>query len=297
MKTKRNHYQIFRTTIITFILLALILPSSLKAQREDKDSQDYGGLQFGLDFGMYLANKYPANYYNGSDGNENNIKYVFGNTYYNNEIKQLLNVSDTSKFFLREYPTNMHYPATPSAGLYISYNFNRSTGIYLQFNYVKLKPHDVFSIEVSPQDEVLTNPDLRLYSISGVEERINIDIGYSKAFRVSDNTDFMGEAGIAVNDIRVLKSSINIENKEYSLINIYGKDSYVPGASQQVYDIYEGGIGIGIHGGAGIKFNFSESFALQPGATLYWNNVNLEGYKDMRFNSFFYLRFIARQLF
>jgi hypothetical protein len=293
----RTRHLIFTKVKIAFMMFMLILPIILKAQREEENEREYGGLQFALDFGMYLANKYPANYYNGSDANENNIKYVFGNTTWNNEIKQLLNVSDTSKFFLRECPTNMHYPATPSAGLYISYNFNRSTGLYLQFNYVKLKPHDAFSIEVSPQDEVLTNPDLRLYSISGEEERINIDIGYSKAFQIRNNIDIMGEAGIAVNDIKVLKSSINIENKEYSLINIYGKNSYVPGASQQVYDIYEGGIGIGIHGGAGIKFNFSESFALQPGATLYWNNVNLEGYKDMRFSSFFYLRFIARQLF
>jgi hypothetical protein len=106
----------------------------------------------------------------------------------------------------------------------------------------------------------------------------------------------MAEAGIALNDIKVLKSMINIEDKEFDLINLYGKNPYVPGSNMQEYNIVQGGIGVGVHGGCGIKFNFSDNFALQPGATLYWNNVNLEGYKDMRFSPFFYLRFIARKL-
>jgi hypothetical protein len=296
MKISGNSRFFFTIAIMSCLLMIFILPSPLKAQRGEEENQDQGGLQYGLDFGLYLPNRYPANYYNGSDGNVNNIKFIFSNETYNNEIKQALNVSDTSKFFLKECPTNMRYPATPSAGLYISYNFNRSTGVYLQFNYVKLKPHDVFTVEVSPQDEILTTPDLRLFSISGEEERINIDLGYSRAFRVRENMDIMGEAGIAINDIKVLKSRIYIVNKEYSLINVYGNKPYVPGSNMQAYDIVQGGIGIGLHGGAGIRFNFSESFALQPGATLYWNNVNLEGYKDMRFSPFFYLRFIARKL-
>lgn len=302
MKIRAEHYQTFRNVFVTFILLTLFLPLSLRAQREEEDSQEYGGLQFGLDFGLYLPNKYPANYYNGSDGNVNNIKYVFGTDIYYKEIRQLLNVSDTANFYLKECPSNMRYPATPSAGLYISYNFNRSTGVYLQFNYVKLKPHDAFTLEVNPQDEILTNQDLRVFPIYGEEERINIDIGFSRAFRLRENIDVLGEAGIAMNDIKVLKSGIIIKDakygteKEYNLINVWGDKPYVPGSNQQAYDIVQGGIGIGLHGGAGIKFNFSESFALQPGATLYWNNVNLEGYTDMRFSPFFYLRFIARKL-
>jgi len=293
MKNSFNHFNYIQIAIASFLLIVIFLPLSIKAQLGEEDLQDIGGLQFGLDFGLYLPNKYPANYYNGSDGNLNNIKYVFGNKYQYDELYLALNAADT--FFLKQCPTNMRYPATASAGLYISYNFDRSTAVYLQFNYVKLKPHDAFTVEVDPK-EYLTNPDLRLFSISGEEERINIDLGYSRAFRLFDNIDIIGETGIALNDIKVLKSRIFIENKEYSLINVYGKNSYIPNSNMQTYDITQGGIGIGLHGGAGIRFNFSESFGLQPGFTLYWNNVNLEGYKDMRFSSFFYLRFIARKL-
>jgi hypothetical protein len=293
MKKSASHFVPVQTAVALFLLIVLLIPFSLNAQPKEENTQETGGFQFGLDFGLYLANKYPANYYNGSDGNINNIKYVFGNKYQYDELYIALRAADT--FFLKQYPSNMRYPATASAGLYISYNFNRSTGVYLQFNYVKLRPHDAITVEVDPK-EYLTNPDLRLYSISGEEERINIDIGYSQAFRLSNSIDVVAETGIALNDVKVLKSRIYIEDKEYSLINVYGKNSYIPNSNMQAYNITQGGIGIGLHGGAGIRFNFSESFALQPGATLYWNNVNLEGYKDMRFSSFFYLRFIARKL-
>jgi hypothetical protein len=293
MKTIRNHFCNTEFLILLCGLFLVILPYSLKSQDRDVNSDDEKGLQLGLNFGMLLPNNYPANYYNGSDGNENNIKYIFSNKYHYEDIYRALNCADT--FFLYACPMNMSYPATVSPGVYFSYNFNRTTGVFVQFNYVKLKPHDAFTIEVDPK-EYLTTPDLRLYSISGEEERINIDIGYSRAFRLRDNIDLVGEAGLALNDIKVLKSRILIENLEYSLINVYGENSYIPNSNQQTFEVYLGGIGIGLHGGAGLRFNFSESIALQTGATLYWNNVNLEGYKDMSFSSFFYLRFIAKRL-
>lgn len=264
--------------------------SSSSIQRPEEDSREYRGFQFGFNIGLFLPNSYSANYYNGSDGNENNIKYIFGNKYHYEDLYQLLNVSDT--FFVKQFPTNMRYPATASAGLYIAFNLNRRNSIFVQFNYSKLKPHDVFTVEVDPKD-YLTDPDLRLYTVSGVEERINIDLGYSRNFPVTDNVDFVASAGLAINDSKVLKAVINIENKEYSIVNVYGKNSYVPGSGMQQYQFTEGGIGFGLHGGGGFNFNFANNFALQPGITLYWNNVNLEGYKDMKFSPYFYVRIIA----
>jgi len=301
MKTAKKHHPV-PFSIVLLLLVVLLMPTQLKAQRDGEDNQNIGGFQYGLDFGLYMPNKYSANYYNGSEGNLNNIKYIFSTDTYYKEILQALNVSDTSHFYLNECPTDMRYPKTISAGLYISYNFNRSTGVYIQFNYVKLKPKDFFTISISPQDEILTKPTLLQFPIIGEEERINIDLGYSQAFRLTENIDIVSEAGIALNDTKVLTSKIIIKDvkygndKEYNLINVYGNKQYAPGTNQQAYNIVQGGIGIGLHGGAGIRFNFNENYSLQPGATLYWNNVNLQGYNDMRFSSFFYLRFIARKI-
>jgi hypothetical protein len=268
----------------------IIVSGQHSIQRSDEDSREYRGLQFGFNIGLFMPNNYSANYYNGKDGNENNIKYVFGNYYNYQDIKLLVNAADT--FFVKQFPTNMRYQPTASAGLYIGFNLNRRNSLFVQFNYTKLKPRDIFTVEVDPKD-YLTEPDLRLYTISGVEERINIDLGYSRNYPVNDHLDFVASAGLAINDSKVLKAVINIENKEYSIVNVYGTHSYVPGSNMQQYQFTEGGIGFGLHGGGGFNFNFANNFALQPGFTLYWNNVNLEGYKDMKISPYFYVRIIA----
>ena len=289
----QNHRLLFALTVIILIFmqpLFVMAQSNSSIQRPEEDSREYRGYQFGFNFGLFLPSSYSANYYNGSDGNENNIKFIFGNKYQYEDLYRLLNVADT--FFVKQFPTNMRYPPTASGGLYIGFNFNRKSSMFIQFNYAKLKPHDVFTVEVDPKD-YLTEPDLRLYSISGVEERINIDLGYSRSYPVKDNVDFVASAGLAINDSKVLKAVINIENTEFSIVNVYGNHSYVPGSNMHDYQFTQGGIGFGLHGGGGFNFNFANNFALQPGVILYYNNVNLEGYKDMKFSYYFYLRIIA----
>jgi hypothetical protein len=286
---------LFHTCIIIPILalwmmFPLITAAQQSIQRPTEDSREYRGFQFGLNIGLSMPNAYSANYYNGSDRNENNIKYVFGNYYNYQDIYRLLNVADT--FFVKQFPSNMHYPPTASAGLYIGFNFNRKNSMYVQFNYAKFRPHDHFTVEVDPKD-YLTEPDLRIFSISGAEERINIDLGYSRSYPINDHMDFIASAGVAINDSKVLKAEIDLEGKTYSIINIYGNRAYVPGSNMQEYQFRQGGIGIGLHGGGGVNFNFANNFALQPGLTLYWNNVALEGYRDMAFSSYFYVRIIA----
>lgn len=291
MKLKLNYPAYFFLVMVIFVLLnPLFITAQHTSPRPEKDARENRGFQFGFNIGLFLPNGYTANYYNGSDGNENNIRYIFGNYYNYQDIRRLLNVSDT--FFVKQFPADMHYRPTTIAGFYMGYNFNRKNSMYIQFNYSKLKPRDIFTVEVDPKD-YLTEPDLRLYTVSGEEERINIDIGYSRSYPVTDHMDFVASAGLALNDTKVLKAVINLEGKEYSIVNVYGNRSYVPGTNMQEYQFTEGGIGFGLHGGAGVNFNFANKFALQPGVTLYWNNVNLEGYKAMKISSCFFLRIIA----
>jgi hypothetical protein len=302
MKLIRKIHSLLSLAVFVILLIhisSVAAQNSSSIQRPEQDSREYRGLQFGFNIGLFLPNAYSANYYNGSDGNENNIKYIFGNKYHYQDLYQFMNVSDT--FFLKQCPTNMRYRATASAGLYIGFNLNRRNSIFVQFNYNKLKPQDLFTVEVDPKD-YLTDPDLRLFSISGVEERINIDLGYSRNYPVTDNLDFVASAGLAINDSKVLKAVIKIKGeeingneniKEYSIVNVYGSHPYVPGSGMQQYEFTEGGIGYGVHGGGGLNINFANNFTLQPGVTLYYNNVDLKGYTAMKFSSYFYLRIIA----
>ncbi|HQB48160.1 MAG TPA: hypothetical protein PK785_04790, partial [Bacteroidales bacterium] len=97
---KVKFYQAFAFPVFTLFLALQLLFNSLNAQQriprfteEEKNWSEYDltGWQFGINLGMYLANKNSAAFYNGLPGNENNIAYILKNYYWYNEIKQELN--------------------------------------------------------------------------------------------------------------------------------------------------------------------------------------------------------------
>ncbi len=215
---KVKFYQAFAFPVFTLFLALQLLFNSLNAQQriprfteEEKNWSEYDltGWQFGINLGMYLANKNSAAFYNGLPGNENNIAYILKNYYWYNEIKQELNGRDILKFPNTQkpewtgagnqwaseynlkpgdtawwvyYPLNLKYDAAISPGFYAKYNFNNTTGIFVQSNYVKLKTSGIFQLVI---DSItgFSEPALRHGFIRGEEERISIDVGISKHYR------------------------------------------------------------------------------------------------------------------
>jgi len=66
------------------------------------------------------------------------------------------------------------------------------------------------------------------------------------------------------------------------LVNTYINGSYVPGAAQNSYEIYQGGMGFGFSAAVGIKFQLSQQFSFDPGFRIYFQNIKLEGYDLMK---------------
>ena len=75
------------------ILILFFLVEGEKAFTQENDK--YCGWTFGLNFGLYYPSGYSANYYNGSDINENKASWVLGNYYWYQEIFKALDISDT----------------------------------------------------------------------------------------------------------------------------------------------------------------------------------------------------------
>ena len=250
--------------------------------------------EFGINFGTYFANRYSANYYNGSDGNINKISYVMSNTYWYQEIAKLLNSNDT--VVVREVPTNMHYNVAVTGGLFLRYNFTRTWGVFLEVDYAQLKTDAEFTVEVDPAS-YLTQPDLRLFGIHGREQRVNLDLGAHCRFPVYKNRmNLFLQAGLNVNYTGVMKSYINIYDKEYSLINVYGNQNYVPNSNLKEYQTNQGGFGYGLHAGGGIGFTFTDQIGLELGGYLNYITVNLEGYREFKPSFGIYLRFMLSNL-
>lgn len=260
---------------------------------KDKEEKEPPFWSYGFQFGAFFANPYPGNFYNGDEGNVNKLSYVMNNYYWYQEIKQYLGADCT--VVVRELPQKMSYNTAITGGVFLRYNFNPRWSIFLDADYVKLKADDAVTVEVDPY----YNPgfeDLRIIPISGSEERINFDLETHCAFPVyKDKMNLFLEGGFNMNYARVLKSFIYFD-REYSLINIYGDQNYVPSSNLQEYTVTQGGIGFGLVGGAGIGFTFTRQVALELGGNVRYVKVNLEGYPDMKPSYSIYLRFLLSRL-
>lgn len=252
---------------------------------------DNRGLTFGINMGMMKGNGYNAMNYNGDTvRNENSINYILKNSYYYNEIKHQLNEKN---FRLYSIPGEMSYDASIMVGFYARYNFNNTTGVFIQFNFSKLNTNGMFAFSVDSAT-FTSEPALRYFSIYGQEERTYIDIGLHKEYSIGEKMNFFVEGGLNFTNTLVKKNGIKINDLDYSLINVYGNQPYVPNSGAQPYDVRQGGIGFGFFGGCGINLNFNDKVSVDPGVNLYYQSIKLLGYEEYRLNYYLYVRLMLR---
>jgi hypothetical protein len=280
--------------ILILLLISIIPTLQIYAQSDGNITEvDFSkngrGWSFGLNVGVYYASKGTANYYNGNPSNVNNVNYVMSNYYWYNDIFHALGAHDSIS--VAGLPQNMHYKLAMQPGLYAQYSFNSQLALVIEFNYMRLKAEDVITFEVDPPIDYLGNPDLRLYPMHGSEERVYADIGLKKTYPKTEKLSWFVMGGLNVNSTKVRKSAFYVEDVEYSMINTYGNNSYVPNSNMQTYEVYQGGIGIGMFAGGGASLKFG-SVVIEPGITTHWLMVKLEDYQNMNPGIGAYIRFM-----
>jgi hypothetical protein len=312
--------------IILFVFLAINAPAQNQGRppqftEAERNWSEYNltGWRFGINIGMYFANNFSAQYYSGEPFNENNISYVLNNKYWYEEIQQELNsnrvyntfdwlppadyssafaawksqydIQPGDKAWWIYYPLEMKYDAAISPGFYAKYNFNNTTGVFLQSNYVELKTSGAFQLVIDTVTYT-SEPGFRTGFIRGKERRSTIDIGISKFYRTGEFTSIFIETGLHMNSTKVLESRIQIGKREYNIVDRYSSGGFVPNSNNYEYDIYQGGIGFGIFLNGGLKFILNEQVSIDPGFSVYYKNLNLEGYADFKPDIYGYVRLI-----
>ncbi|MFH1160448.1 MAG: hypothetical protein V1733_05820 [bacterium] len=301
---------LLRTTLIglTFLFLLIAYPASgqgksARSQAKEQKKADKNNpwadreedlypvrrWEFGINLGAYFPDKYPANYYNGSPENINNLNYVLSNNFWYLEIKQLLGAD--SMFIVQGYPTNMHYKVSFTGGLFVRCNFNRKNGIFLQVNYTRLEAEDVITIEVDPPTYP-TFPDIRLIPVVGKEERVMFDLGYQRSFPFKSRLYLFLQGGLTMSYTHVLKSVVVFADREYNLINTYGTQGYFPNSNSQEFNINQSAFGYGLYAGGGLGIPLTDMFGLEPGFFMQYYRVNLEGYPLFKPSFGAYLRIL-----
>ena len=262
----------------------------------------YKGWSLGANFGFYFAHKGTANFYNGSGTND--IAYVLDNFYQREDIEEMIGYRiDTSFNPPWELPQNMRYDPAMMIGFYFKYNFSKNFALYFQTSYVKLKTTDIFILHLQKYQTTL-EPTYNQYGIMGSEERFTIEAGVIQEFEMNDVVRLYVETGINTVNTKVLLNKIEVEGLEYSIVNIYGNQSYVPNTPLQQYDMRQGGFGWGISFGTGIRLVFNEHVSIDPGFSLYLQNVIIQDntnfqptYKSFGASYAAFVRFTFRNFF
>ena len=244
---------------------------------------------FGINLGAYFPSKYSASYYNGSPGNVNNLDYIMGNKYWYQDIRQAMGAADT--VVVDGYPLNTHYKTGFEGGLFVRFNFNRKNGIFLQANYTWLTAKDVITFIVDPK-YYLTLQDIREEPVVGKEGRVLIDLGYQRSFPFRSKLYLFLQAAATMCYTQVQKSFVVIEGTQYSMINIYGEQGYIPNTDIQTVNIYQNAFGFGGMLGAGAGIPLNDHFGLEPGFSMQYYPTNLTGYHEFRPSWSVYLRIL-----
>ncbi|MHC1707214.1 MAG: hypothetical protein AB9842_06780 [Bacteroidales bacterium] len=289
-----------------FFLINLVFFSNIKAQNSKNDYQENNKYQeeetdtltrfsYGMNLGFYFPDNHPANFYNGSPANENKLDLILRNYYYRKQLEDTLGymIDSVNPYNL---PGKMRYAAAYTVGFYVRYQLDKSLGIFASFNFVKLEAKDVFLLNLDLPPGWSLDPTYRQYPIWGKEKRVNIDLGVSKYFQLAPKSVFFFEGGMNINNTRVIENKIAINNTAYSLVNVYGNQSYIPNSQIQQYEVIQGGIGFGIFATTGVKLVFSDYISMDPGATFYWKGINLGKYDAFKPTFNLFIRFSFKKL-
>ncbi len=264
---------------------------SKKKVRFYQDSMDNRGVMFGINMGTFKGSDYNATYFSGARSNANNINYIVSNPYRYYEIKNVIG-RDFDSVNIRP-PESMSYDFAMMIGFYLRYNFKRNLGVFVQINYAKLNTTGQFALAIDSAT-FTSEPALRFYPIIGIEQRTYIDFGFQKQIAFGDLVNFYYEGGLSISSTSVQKSEIQIGNLKYSLVNTLMNQQYTPNTQQQEYNVYQGGVGFGFFGGAGVSIIASNAVSIDPGLEIYYAQTGLDGYSQFRLNYYFYVRLMMR---
>ena len=243
------------------------------------------GFDLYIGAGMFVGNKYNANYYNGSNLNECNFEYVFSNEYWHRElvneiVENYPGTSMNDEFSYQHDPSfnsdfnwNLHYKLKTMVSLGARYKFGKGWGISLSYSFCRLTSAAMLLL-TTPGVSGNTRPAPEIY-FYGKEDRSMIDLSASYVFNLRSIVRPFVELGVQFNYAKAKMFDAVIGDKNFTLLDPYNGENYYPGA--QTYDVTYGGPGYGFAGSAGLKIVVAKGVSLDP--TFYFSLSNLAIYQ------------------
>jgi len=269
--------------LVLLLLLTGIFVTGIKAQITEDNTDDFGGLEAGINVGAYFASGNMANFYNGASNEDgrNSADRIINNTYYLNDINAVLEQNGyryllEDGFYETEYPADMKYTPAIYAGLTGRYWLNRKIAISVSMNYSKLYTRDNFVIYNTNPDIPPSNKENQyiIGTIAGVEERVNIDVGLVNSFPIHEKANFLVEYGLNINNAAALENKIEIYGFILD-IKYKGPYDYIPNSNTPQYNYSQKGMGYGGYLSPGIQLNFTNDISVDIISQFYYNYINI----------------------
>lgn len=290
-----------RSFLLGVIFIVCFLQLSFGQNFSEDQKNELNIADPGVDFivagGIYMGSPKTAGYYSGQPQNELNLDYVFKNQYWMKEIIKLITdkngfISSTDTTIgIRDYPTNVHYQPAMSVCLGASYRFDEHWRINIYYTFSRLVVKSKFNVNYDNRvPGNIDRPGFLDYLLLGKENRSFFDLTGSYTFQFNKIFKPFIEVGAQFNYVKVKSFDAVIEDREFTLLDMYGGASYVPGMTQ--YKPNYGGAGFGVTGVIGAKLAFSKSVSVDPCFYLSFGKIGLNGYKDFHLNWGAYIRLV-----
>ena len=265
-----------------------------KDKEKDKEENPYilKGLQYGFNFGAYFPSNKTANYYDGEQSHTLSLYnaimdsvYKKGDLYFINYNHQNIreSVFNGDDFIIKQYPDKIKYSVTTNVGFHVKENLNDNWGIYLEFNYSKLRAEGRFYLE---RLNGLGVQPLYPYNIIANESRVDINLGVCKSFGSPKPFKPFIEGALNFSNTKVISADAEIGGHSYSYLDPYDVQ----------YGIRDYGIGYGALLGGGIQIIATQAIILHTGIDFSLKRIHLGDNKNTNLNTILYIRVLFHQL-
>ena len=259
------------------------------SQVDNYDNEGGIPVLVGIQPGIYLAHKAPANYYNGTAEDYNGfliIDNIFTNPESRRDIMDVTGLSDSqlenSRF---EFNYNMNYDIGFLIGFQSYFGISKRMWMMLDINFVQLNTASIISLLVN--DPNLPNQDVTQLPVHGQEQRFYIDLG---AHWILGKRDLKGYIETGGNFL-----SAKVKNNEFDVLNQFGDValtySLLPTSLNTAANTITSYTFGGFLGG-GIFYNANDKMGIEAGFQIGFNEVILPQYNGYFPNYIFSLRFI-----
>ena len=268
---------------------------------EDEPAGDsLRGFSYGLNLGGYFASAKTANFYNGTcpiegfvneaaqircftivDRLDRNV-FIQDGSY----ITNFYNATDYV-FPYDTYPTNMKYNPAMYVGLQLKYNFSRYSAVFLNVNALKLNAAGQFSMRFLGTPQPLNaQGDIRLFAITGSEQRMNLNLGFRQGWMMGDFSNFYLQFGGSMLATKWTKNQIYVAERSFDLM------TNVPFAGQTAVTAQaQAGLGFGGFAGTGVEFWLGK-YSFDVGFVLSRDKVKIFSYSKNVWNKMIQMTFM-----